>query len=55
MAVEAIPRFEKELLISLETDGQAVLDAIRTEKALTETVEPSLKDYIVSFKKGFVA
>lgn len=55
VAVEAISRFESELLTSLETDGQAVLDAIRTEKALTETVEPLLKDYIVSFKKGFVA
>ncbi len=55
VAVEAISRFESELLLSLETDGQAVLDAIRTEKALTETVEPLLKDYIVSFKKGFVA
>ncbi|MFZ1627000.1 MAG: F0F1 ATP synthase subunit alpha [Candidatus Moraniibacteriota bacterium] len=55
VAVDAISRFESELLISLETDGKAVLDAIRTEKALTETVEPILKDYIVSFKKGFVA
>ena len=55
VAVDAIARFETELLLSLETDGKNVLDAIRTEKALTETVEPLLKDYIVSFKKGFVA
>lgn len=55
VAVEVISRFESELLTSLETDGQAVLEAIRTEKALTENVEPLLKDYIVSFKKGFVA
>jgi len=55
VAVDAISRFESELLLSLETDGKNVLDAIRTEKALTETVEPLLKDYIVLFKKGFIA
>lgn len=55
IAVEAIGRFEKEFLISLETEGQAVLEAIRTEKALTENVEALLKEHLLSFKKGFVA
>ena len=55
IAVDQIARFEKELLVSLESDGKAVLEAIAKEKALTEEVEALLKDHIVSFKKGFVA
>lgn len=55
IAVDRIARFEKELLVSLESDGKAVLEAIAKEKALTEEVEALLKDHLVSFKKGFVA
>jgi F-type H+-transporting ATPase subunit alpha len=55
IAVAEITRFEKELFLALESDGKEVLEAIRTEKALTETVEPLLKDYIEKFKKSFVA
>ncbi len=54
IAVDAISRFEKELLLSLESDGQSLIEAIRTEKALTETVEAMLKKHIEDFKKGFV-
>ncbi len=54
VAVEAISRFEKEFLLSLESDGQKVVAAIRAEKALTENVETLLKDHIASFKKGFI-
>lgn len=54
IAVDQIARFEKEFLISLESDGQAVLGAIAEEKALTEEVETLLKEHIVSFKKSFV-
>jgi F-type H+-transporting ATPase subunit alpha len=55
IAVDQIARFEKELLISLVSDGKAVLEAIAKEKALTEEVEALLKEHIISFKKGFVA
>lgn len=55
IAVDQIARFEKEFLVSLESDGRAVLEAIAKEKALTEEVEALLRDHLVSFKKGFVA
>ncbi len=55
IAVDQIARFEKEFLVSLESDGKAVLEAIAKEKALTEEVETLLKEHIISFKKGFVA
>ncbi len=55
IAVEAIARFEKEFLASLDGEGKAVIEAIGKEKALTEEVETLLKDHIISFKKSFVA
>ncbi|TXH07479.1 MAG: F0F1 ATP synthase subunit alpha [Candidatus Moraniibacteriota bacterium] len=55
IAVEAIARFEKEFLASLDGEGKTLLEAIGKEKALTETVEGLLKDHIASFKKSFVA
>lgn len=55
IAVDQIARFEKEFFVSLENEGQAVLEAIAKEKALTEGVEALLKEHLISFKQGFVA
>jgi F-type H+-transporting ATPase subunit alpha len=54
IAVDVLGRFEQEFLASLESEGAAVLKAIRTEKALTENVESLLKEHLLSFKKGFI-
>ncbi|MFZ1655022.1 MAG: F0F1 ATP synthase subunit alpha [Candidatus Moraniibacteriota bacterium] len=54
VAVDVLGRFEKEFLISLESEGAGVLEAIGQEKALTESVEALLKAHIESFKKGFI-
>ena len=51
--VEAIGRFEREFLASLESEGKDVGAAILKEKALTEEVEGLLKKHIENFKKGF--
>jgi F-type H+-transporting ATPase subunit alpha len=55
VAVDALGRFEKEFLSSLEVEGTELLEAIVKEKALTESVEAKLKTHIESFKKGFAA
>lgn len=53
--VENITRFQNEFLISLDTEGKEVLEALRSEKALSENVEGRLKSHIESFKKNFLA
>lgn len=53
IAVEKIAQFEEEFIISLESDGQTILEAVAKEKALTEEVEGLLKQHIISFKKSF--
>ena len=53
IAVEYISRFERELVLYLDTDGKEVLEGILKEKVLTPEVEELLKKHITTFKKGF--
>lgn len=53
IAVEAINRFEQELLAYLRNDGKEVFEAILKERALTPEVEELLKKHIAEFKKSF--
>lgn len=53
--VDEIHRFEKEFLAYLAAEGKEVIDAIQKEKALTETVEATLRKHLESFKKDFGA
>jgi F-type H+/Na+-transporting ATPase subunit alpha len=53
IAVEAINRFEQELLTYLRNDGKEVFEAILKERALTPEVEELLKKHIAEFKKSF--
>ena len=54
IAVEAISRFEQELVAYFGSEGKEVLDAILKEKALTPEVEELLKKHIATFKKSFM-
>lgn len=53
VAVANINRFEREFLVALDSEGQSVKDLLLKDKALTETVEAALKEFIEKFKKGF--
>ncbi len=51
--VEEIHRFEREFLAYLSAEGKEVVEVIQKEKALTETVEATLRTHLESFKKSF--
>jgi F-type H+-transporting ATPase subunit alpha len=53
VAVEVLGEWEKKCHVYLETEGSAVIEGIRKEKALTPEVEESLKNSIEEFKKMF--
>jgi F-type H+/Na+-transporting ATPase subunit alpha len=52
---KSVTRFEKEFLSFLHSLHEPLLSGIRTEKALTPTLEETLKAALVDFKKGFAA
>jgi F-type H+-transporting ATPase subunit alpha len=53
--VNAVTRFEQDLLRLLRTEGQDILNAIRTEKALSEATEKKLVAFLDKFAKSFAA
>jgi F-type H+-transporting ATPase subunit alpha len=53
LAVGAIGRFEKQLLTRMRASNKDILDAIRTQKALTPEVEAKLKAVLDDFSKSF--
>lgn len=53
--VDAVRRFEEELVEYLKTSKAEVLQAIREKKVLDKDVEASLQAAIAEFKKGFSA
>ncbi len=53
IAVAEIGRFERDFLMALDSEGQPVKELLLKEKALTESVEVALKEFIEKFKKGF--
>src|SRR3954447_15945912 len=52
--IEDVNRFEARLLDEIRTKGANILDAIRTEKALSKETEEKLKSFLESFSKVFV-
>jgi F-type H+-transporting ATPase subunit alpha len=52
--VEDVNRFEARLLDEIRTKGANILDAIRTEKALSKDTEEKLKGFLDNFSKVFV-
>jgi F-type H+-transporting ATPase subunit alpha len=53
--VSAVTKFEQDLLRLLRGEGADILSAIRTEKALSETTEKKLVEFLDKFAKGFTA
>ena len=53
LPVAQVGKFEQGLLNYLRTDGKAILDAIRTEKQLSDDTRAKLKSALDSFSKTF--
>ncbi|OQM74671.1 F0F1 ATP synthase subunit alpha [Manganibacter manganicus] len=53
LAVADVGRFEQGLLAHMRADGSAILDAIRTEKALSDDLRAKLKAEIDTYAKTF--
>src|SRR3954453_22744614 len=52
--IEDVNRFEAKLLDEVRSKGANILDAIRTEKALSKETEEKLKSFLEGFSKVFV-
>jgi F-type H+-transporting ATPase subunit alpha len=53
LALNQVSKFEQGLLAHMRTDGKAVLDAIRKEKALSDELREKLKAEIDKYAKTF--
>ncbi len=53
LAVNQVGKFEQGLLAHMRSDGKAVLDAIRKEKAISDDLRGKLKALIDAFSKTF--
>ena len=53
LAIEDVRKFEDGLLSHMRSEGKDVLEAIRTEKALSDELQGRLKDQIDTFAKHF--
>ncbi len=53
LPLNQVGKFEQGLLAHMRADGKAVLDAIRTEKALSDELRAQLKAQIDAFAKNF--
>jgi F-type H+-transporting ATPase subunit alpha len=55
LPVSAVNKFEQDLLRLLRDQGKDILDAIRTEKAISEANEKKLVEFLDKFAKSFTA
>jgi len=55
LPVSAIGRYEQQLLTTLRTDHAAILEAISSEKAISDSTEKALIDVLDTFTKNFSA
>jgi len=53
LAVNQVGKFEQGLLAHMRSDGKDVLDAIRTEKQISDDTRAKLKGHIDAFAKNF--
>jgi F-type H+/Na+-transporting ATPase subunit alpha len=53
LPVNQVGKFEAGLLQYMRNDGKAILDAIRTEKALSDSIKADLKKAVEAFAKNF--
>jgi F-type H+-transporting ATPase subunit alpha len=55
LPVNQVGKFEQGLLGHMRSDGADVLNAIRSEKQLTDPIRASLKNHIDAYAKNFAA
>ena len=55
LPLNAVVRFRTELLASLRASKPEIIEAINTEKKLTDEIETNLKAAIEAFKQSFDA
>ncbi len=53
LALTQVGKFEQGFLSYLRSEGKAILDAIRTEKAISDDTKAKLKGALDSFSKSF--
>ena len=53
LQVSQVGKFEQGLLAYMRGEGKDILEAIRTEKALTDEIKSKLKDAIDTYAKTF--
>ncbi len=53
IAIAEIGRFERQLLSEIKSKAPGILEAIRTEKALSDDTQAKLKEFMDSFAKTF--
>ncbi len=53
IALERITDYEEKLRAELQAKGQDILEAIRSEKEISEATEDKLKSLLANFSKGF--
>ena len=54
LPLEKVTSFEQKLRDELKANGQDILEAIRTEKEISEATEKKLKSFMENFSKTFV-
>jgi F-type H+-transporting ATPase subunit alpha len=53
LAVKDVNRYEREMMAALRDKGSDILDAIRTEKAISKDTEAKLIAFLEAFGKTF--
>ena len=54
LKITQIGDFEQKLLAELRSSGGEILDALRSEREITDATEEKLKNFVDGFAKGFV-
>ncbi len=54
LQITQISDFEQKLLAELRSSGSEILDALRSEKEISDATEEKLKGFVDNFAKGFV-
>ncbi len=55
IATGQVTRFEEGLLSTIRADHQGILDAIRTEEAISDETEKTLREVLANYSQTFVA
>ena len=54
VAIDSVSDFEQAMLTDIRASGKDILQGIREKKALDETLEKKLNDYLSAFAKSYI-